>query len=414
MRSGVIRLVVLLLAAISVDAQRNVVLPPFVTLPPETIVPPGGKGAQSIHEAYGEVEYPKPAGLQRGEHWRANILYPLDAVGVPKPKGLDVFKKLSAALLAGGWTVAASNPDSNPFSALLHYKKENRDAWLHLQIFSYNDMRAELIVVGPQPLTFTMKTPAAVAPPVNGKSGDFPELPPLPDSKFQSSTVRTGPMRVSIRSANGKKEDTVVANSSIIKTYNKPDLSTIQFVSLYRPALEAAGWTIIESSQGLHQSDATITAHYGNNGRNMWTYMHMTGSGYDINFAEDTADELTREFAKSCHVALYGVLFDFDKATLRPESDAILTRAVALIQSAKGAPIEVQGHTDGVGADDYNQKLSEARAASVVTWFTAHQIPAAQLKSKGYGKTRPVADNNSDDGRAKNRRVEISRPDCAK
>ena len=101
------------------------------------------------------------------------------------------------------------------------------------------------------------------------------------------------------------------------------------------------------------------------------------------------------------------MLFDFDKATLRPESDAILTRAVSLIQSAKGAAIEVQGHTDAVGADDYNQKLSEARAASVVTWFTAHKIPAAQLKSKGYGKMKPVADNKTDEGRAKNRRVEL-------
>ena len=414
MRSGPFRLFLFACAAIAVHAQRNVALPQFVTLPPETIVPPAGRGAQSVHEAYGEFEFPKPAGLQRGDHWRANILYPLESLGIPKPKGADVFAKLSPALQAGGWTVALSYPDSNPFSALLHYKKDTRDAWLHLQIFNYNDIRAELIVIAPQPMTFSMKPPAAVAPPVNGKSGDFPELPPLPDSKYQSSTVRTGPMRVSIRSASGKREDTVVAAGSILKTYSKPDLSSVQFDTVYRPALEAAGWTIIESSQGLHQTDATITAHYGSNGRNMWAYLHYTGAAYDINVGEDPADELTREFAKSCHVPLYGVLFDFDKATLRPESDAILTRAITIIQSAKGAPIEVQGHTDGVGADDYNQKLSEARAASVVEWFTAHHVPAAELKSKGYGKSRPVADNNSDEGRAKNRRVEISRPDCAK
>jgi outer membrane protein OmpA-like peptidoglycan-associated protein len=389
-----------------------VALPAFVTLPSETIVPPGGKDAQSRHEAWGEVEFNKAVGVQRGEHWRANILYPVAATASPKPKGTDVFAKLGPALQAGGWTVLESSPQSNPFSALLHYQKD-KEAWIFMQIFSASDIRLDLIIKGAQPMKFDLPKPAVVAPPVNPKAGDFPELPPLPGSKFESSGLRT-PLRMNIPSPTGKREETIVANSAIIKSYTKPDLSTVQFATVYRDALQKAGWTIVDSSQGLHQTDATITAHYGNDGRNVWAYMHHNGNGYDIFAGEDAADDLSREFAKSCHVALYGVLFDFDKATLRPESDAILTRAVSLIQSTKGAPLEVQGHTDAVGADDYNQKLSEARAASVVAWFTAHRIPAAQLKSKGYGKTRPLADNNSDEGRAKNRRVEISRADCAK
>ncbi len=392
-------------------AQRNVALPTFVTLPVETIVPPGGKDAQSRHEAWGEAEFNKPVGIQRGEHWKANILYPAAATGVPKPKGVDVFAKLSPALQAGGWTIIESKPQSNPFSALLHYKKD-KEAWLFMQIFGVSDIRVDLIIGEPQPMTFDLPKPAAIAPKVNAKAGDFPELPPLPGSKFGGSAPRSA-MRVNIPSASGKREDVVVASGAIIKSYTKPDLSTVQFATVYRAALEGAGWTIVESSQGLSQTDATITAHYGKDGRNLWAYLHDSGTGYDIIAGEDAADDLSREFAKSCHVALYGVLFDFDKATLRPESDAILTRAVSLIQSAGNAPIEVQGHTDGVGSDDYNQKLSEARAASVVAWFTGHKIPAAQLSSKGYGKTKPVADNNSDEGRAKNRRVEISRAGCA-
>ena len=402
----------LLLTAASLWAQRNVALPAFVTLPPETIVPPGGKGALSRHEAWGEADFGKPVGVQRGEHWRANLLFPPEATGAGKPKGPDVFAKLGPALQAGGWTIVASNPQSNPFSALLHYKKD-REAWIFMQIFSASDIRLDLIIAGAQPLKFDLPKPAAVAPAVDPKTGDFPELPPLPGSRFESGGRRT-PMRVNIPSAGGKREDTVVAGAAILKSYSKPDLSTVQFATVYRAALQAAGWTIVESSQGLQQGDATITAHYGKDGRNLWAYLHHNGAAYDILAGEDASGDLEREFAKSCHVALYGVLFDFDKATLRPESDAVLTRALALIKSAQGAPIEVQGHTDAIGGDDYNQKLSEARAASVVAWFTAHQVPAAQLQSKGYGKTRPVADNNSDEGRARNRRVEISRTGCAK
>jgi outer membrane protein OmpA-like peptidoglycan-associated protein len=74
--------------------------------------------------------------------------------------------------------------------------------------------------------------------------------------------------------------------------------------------------------------------------------------------------------------------------------------------------VEVQGHTDNVGADAYNQTLSEARARAVMDWLTKHGIPAARLTAKGYGKNKPVADNGSDEGRAKNRRVEIANPAC--
>lgn len=101
-------------------------------------------------------------------------------------------------------------------------------------------------------------------------------------------------------------------------------------------------------------------------------------------------------------------LFDFDKATLKPESDAVLARARAAILATAGVPLEVQGHTDAVGNDAYNQKPSEARARAVLDWLVAKGVPAAQLTSSGYGKSRPVADNDTDKGRALNRRVELA------
>ncbi len=81
--------------------------------------------------------------------------------------------------------------------------------------------------------------------------------------------------------------------------------------------------------------------------------------------------------------------------------------------SDKTLKLEVQGHTDNVGNDAYNQTLSEARAKAVATWLTQHGVAADRLTAQGYGKTKPVADNGSDVGRAKNRRVEIADPRCS-
>ena len=107
------------------------------------------------------------------------------------------------------------------------------------------------------------------------------------------------------------------------------------------------------------------------------------------------------------------VLFDFDKADLRPEAGPALAKVAAILGSYPRATTAIEGHTDGKGADQYNQRLSERRADSVRRWLAANGI-ASQMTSRGWGKTRPVApntrSNGSDDpeGRQKNRRVEIT------
>jgi outer membrane protein OmpA-like peptidoglycan-associated protein len=107
------------------------------------------------------------------------------------------------------------------------------------------------------------------------------------------------------------------------------------------------------------------------------------------------------------------VLFDFNKSTLQPASDPVLQQILDLLKKNPTQKIEVQGHTDNVGADAYNQTLSEARAKAIVAWLTQHGIAGDRLTAKGFGKTKPIADNATDAGRAKNRRVEIADPNCA-
>src|SRR5262249_39125454 len=163
----------------------------------------------------------------------------------------------------------------------------------------------------------------------------------------------------------------------------------LQFVTLYREALEKAGWQIVSASQGIGQTDAVVVAHYARDGRNIWASLHDAGSEYSISVA-DSGGDLAAQLARECRVPLYGVLFDYNKATLKPESDAALTQARDALKAKPDLKIEVQGHTDNVGGDDYNQKLSESRAAAVMQWLVAYGIGAAQLMSKGYGRKMPV------------------------
>ena len=108
------------------------------------------------------------------------------------------------------------------------------------------------------------------------------------------------------------------------------------------------------------------------------------------------------------------VMFDFDKAEIKKEAEPSLQKLATVIQANPGAKVAIEGHTDARGADDYNQKLSEARAASVKQWLVANaKVDGAAISTRGLGKTRPVAPNakpdGSDDpqGRARNRRVEV-------
>ncbi|MBR4647556.1 MAG: OmpA family protein [Bacteroidales bacterium] len=105
-------------------------------------------------------------------------------------------------------------------------------------------------------------------------------------------------------------------------------------------------------------------------------------------------------------VTLKNVFFDFDKTELKPESFVELDRLVSYLQH-NSVRIEIGGHTDDQGSEDYNDRLSENRAKAVYDYLIQKGIPADRLTYKGYGKRMPVADNSTDEGRATNRRTEF-------
>ena len=106
-------------------------------------------------------------------------------------------------------------------------------------------------------------------------------------------------------------------------------------------------------------------------------------------------------------IVLKNIFFDFDKATIRPESATELDRLIQLLTENPTLKIELGSHTDSKGSDDYNQKLSQSRSQSVVTYLIGKGISTDRLVAKGYGETMPVATNDTDAGRQENRRTEF-------
>lgn len=106
-------------------------------------------------------------------------------------------------------------------------------------------------------------------------------------------------------------------------------------------------------------------------------------------------------------VVIEGANFDTDSAKLKPSADAKLQQVVDFAAKYPEANMEVSGHTDNRGSDAYNQKLSEKRAASVKAYLVKKGVAVGRISAKGYGKTKPVADNKTREGRAANRRAEI-------
>jgi outer membrane protein OmpA-like peptidoglycan-associated protein len=151
-------------------------------------------------------------------------------------------------------------------------------------------------------------------------------------------------------------------------------------------------------------------------GRQAWVFakLHYLSAGIVVAEREGfvqtagllPADALKRELDADGRVAIQ-INFATDKADLLPDAQPQIEQVLALLKNDPALRLSIEGHTDNTGGAEHNQALSEARAASVVAALTGAGIDASRLQAKGLGQAVPVAGNDDEPGRAKNRRVEL-------
>ena len=179
-------------------------------------------------------------------------------------------------------------------------------------------------------------------------------------------------------------------------------------------ALRTAGYTL--DFTGYDVPEHYVTAHKGP----QWVAVvasEMTGdSSYILTtvLTQAMQQEMTSdasawavEIAKTGEAAVYGIEFDTGKATLKPASEKVLGDVLSLLRAQPEWKMKIEGHTDSTGTKAGNITLSQQRAAAVVAWLVKNGVAKTRLTAVGMGDTKPVAENGTDAGRARNRRVEL-------
>jgi OmpA-OmpF porin, OOP family len=194
--------------------------------------------------------------------------------------------------------------------------------------------------------------------------------------------------------------------------------SELQIRRNYANAIKKIGGKIIfEGRSELYEDNRynreVITGKILRDNAEIWAEIWSMGDDFTVTVVEKqlmrqdiTASDMLDAINKNGFIAL-DIHFDTGKSTIKPESDPIVQQIVQLLIDNADLKLGVEGHTDNVGDPKSNQKLSDDRAKSVVAALGKSGIQTSRLFPAGFGQDRPVADNRSEEGRAKNRRVEL-------
>lgn len=203
----------------------------------------------------------------------------------------------------------------------------------------------------------------------------------------------------------GKQQSRLYRPTDVAKT-----ISNLEILTNYANAIAE------RNGQIIFQGQADITARIDDNGTMIWVRVTALFGEIQLAVMEEApalsnatspkVDSLKTALDKNGHIALY-VNFDFNKATLRPDATPVLEQVVALLKANPSYKLTIEGHTDNVGGAEPNQELSGARAGSVLAALVMGGIDRSRLSSIGRGLSSPIATNDTSEGRAKNRRVEL-------
>jgi len=189
--------------------------------------------------------------------------------------------------------------------------------------------------------------------------------------------------------------------------------SALQILRNYEAAFKKNGG----ETQFLSASEGKGVFKLKKTGSELWVKIETNGNDNSDSYVltileieamkqEVTADDMFKALNTDGHIALY-INFETGKSDTKPESQAIIDQITEMLKANTSLKISIEGHTDNVGNLQSNQTLSENRAKAVMNAIISKGIDKSRLSSKGWGQTKPIDDNKTEDGKAKNRRVEI-------
>ena len=253
---------------------------------------------------------------------------------------------------------------------------------------------------------------------------DHPAVPRFPGFYLDDFAAQTFNRHEFITGANARTGDLVITpkegkylkNTYFLKEGAR-NPSVIEVIRNYENAFRRAGGTMLWSS--LDDYKATYRQKDGAgerwveielNSRADWIRMTVIDVSAMEQKVEVSADEMLEALNRDGFIALRGILFDSGKDAVKPESEPLLREVLGLLNGTPALRISIDGHTDNVGNSPANLALSKRRAEAVRNWLVGQGVSAARLTAQGFGDTRPVADNRTEEGRARNRRVELVKP----
>jgi outer membrane protein OmpA-like peptidoglycan-associated protein len=247
-------------------------------------------------------------------------------------------------------------------------------------------------------------------------SKDHPLVSRMPDSHISDYKQQFDAFEFPISATEKTELEGTVTN--ILYLYNSAEKqpSPLQVLRNYQNALKGAGGTVLFERRADDGGETTIKLN--RDGREIWVYVspsvycaptqcyRLVVLEREAMVQEVTAGQMLTALNKDGFIAL-DIHFDTGKWDVTPQAQPIVGEIVTLLKQNPALRLSIEGHTDNVGTPAANKVLSANRAGSVMAAISAQGIAAARLTSAGFGDTKPVADNRSEEGRARNRRVEL-------
>jgi OmpA-OmpF porin, OOP family len=253
-------------------------------------------------------------------------------------------------------------------------------------------------------------------------SKDHPLLTRYPDSRITEYRKNYDSASMTVAGTDGKPSTQAVEGDMTFIRYFYRDASTqpspLQLIRNYQNAIKTIQGTVVYERMPKDNDPGETTLKVHSGGKDIWIKVEpdiwsAPAQSYKLSIVEVaamaqvvSANALLEALNKDGFIALY-INFDTGKSDLKTDGTATVKEIVAMLKAAPALKIGIEGHTDNVGSAPANLKLSEARAKAVMDAVAASGIAKDRVTAKGLGQTVPIADNRSDEGRAKNRRVEL-------